>query len=795
MRALLADLRFACRRLGKAPGFTAATITMLALGIALSVAMFSVISNVVLAGLPFPGGDRVVAVNGEHVERQASGGLTPAEALRLTEADAPFEHFGYYGWGGMTVFDDAARPRELTVVNVGPGFFAALGMQPLHGRPFTSADFDAEAAVTVLSYDEWQRQFGADPAAIGQRIDTSYGALEVIGVMPPAFAMPSSDVGAWRPYPASAFKPDQPWHWNARFLNGVALLPQGGDVGTALESISAGLREQFRLDGGWRLRTTPLLELIIGNSRGVLWGAFAMALLVLLIGCANVAILVDARQVAQHHEQALVQALGASRMRVFRVLLMEIGLLGLVAAVLGVLLAWGGVDLLRELAQGSVPRASAIAIAPSVLGFALLLGLLLPFLAAAAGSLRLRGEASEAMRGGGKGMLGRAGRQSRTLPALGVALSTISLIAASALLLSLVRLQQVDPGFHSDNVHALQMFRDASPVQAWQFGEQLQERLQALPGVEQVAITSVAPLSIIGGYTIDIKLPDNAQPEPYQIGVRRVSAGYLDLLGIPLLAGRGIEAGDRAGSEAVAVINRELARRLFGDSPALDRIVELPLGNGPRVAYRVVGVVEDIRNDGLRAAPAPELLLSYARDPWVGMTFLVRSSKPLPGLELQIADALWQLDPREGITRQFTLAGELDNQLRAARFFARTIGAFAIAALLLAALGVYAVATLQQQRRIGEFGLRLAIGAKPLTLAAQILRDSAKTVAVGIVLGLFGAWAALQLLRTQLYGLEHGHASVIVLGVGALLLTALVATLLPAWRAARVDPMRALRWE
>ncbi len=795
MRALLSDLRFACRRLGTAPGFTTATITMLALGMALSLLMFSVLNNVILAGLPFPGGDRVVAVRSENVERQASGGLTPAEALRLAEGDAPFEQFGYYGWGGLTVFDDAARPREITIVNVGPGFFSALGIQPLHGRPFGNADYEAEAAVTVLSHAEWQRQFGGDPAAIGRRIDTSGGPIEVVGVMPPEFAMPSADVAAWRPYPRSAFMTDQAWHWNARFLSGVALLPEGRDISDALESISAGLREQFRLEDGWRLRTMPLLELIIGKSGGVLWGAFAMALLVLLIGCANVAILVDARQVAQRHEQALVQALGASRLRVFRVLLLEISLLGLAAAVFGLLLAWAGIDFLRDLAQGSVPRAGAITIAPSVLGFALLISLTLPFLAAAAGSLRLHGEAAEVMRSGGKGMTGRSKRQKRALPALGVALSTISLVAASALLLSLVRLQQVNPGFRSDNVHALQMFRDAAPAEAWQFGEQLLERLQALPGVEEVAITSVAPLSLIGGFSVDVKLPESDQPEAYQVGVRRVSPGYLDVLDIPMLAGRGIETGDRAGSEAVAVVNRELARRLFGDGPALNRVLELPLGNGPRVPYRVVGVMEDIRNDGLRAPPAPELLLSYARDPWIGMTFLVRSSKSLPGLDQQIADSLWQLDPREGITRQFTLGGELATQLRSARFFARTIGAFAGSALLLAALGVYAVAALEQQRRIGEFGLRLAIGASPLALGTRILRDSTKTVAAGVALGLFGAWAALRLLSAQLFGLEHGHASVIALGVALLWIAAFVAALLPAWRAARVDPMQALRWQ
>lgn len=790
------DLRFALRRLRRSPGFSVATLLMLALGIALSVGMYTVVRGVLLASLPFPDADRVVEVAATNPRQAiASSGLTPAEAVRLAQPDGPFAAFGYYAWGGLSVYD-GEHPREFSLAIVSPGFFPTLGVAPQLGRWFEAEDFADGADTVVLSHAEWQRLLGGDPAALGRRIDTSDGPMTVIGVMPPAFATPADSIGAWRPLAGDRFVADKPWFRFARFVNAVARLPSGTPpalVGEQLERIAAELRAKHGLpDEGWRPQATPMLDALVGDLRGVLWSAFAIALLVLVIGCANVAIMLDARQVAQRHEQAVAQALGASRTRLYRVLLIEIGLLALAAAAIGSLLAAQGIAWLRALAADVLPRVDAIVLDRGALAFALALAVLLPFVAALAGSLRLRGDGSDAIRSGGRGLVDGSGRRQRLLPMLGVALSTVSLVAAAALLLSLDRLQRVDPGFRSEHVHTLQLFRDGGPEAARQLAAPLLERLRALPGVEQAALTTVAPLARHGGFQVDLQVPGRAQPEAFQIGLRRVSPDYLALLGIPLLAGRGIEAGDGPGSEPVAVISQELARRVFGEASALGQTIGLPLGQGERIQYRVVGVMADIRNDGLRAPPAPELLVAFDRDPYLGMTFLVRSAQPLPGLAALMADALWQIDPREAISEQSTLADTLAEQSATVRFFARTIGGFALAALLLAALGVYAVAALQQQRRVGEFGLRLAIGARPVSLALQVLRDCLGPVGAGIALGLLGAWLALRLLEAQLFGLE-GASAAVVPGVTLLALCALFAALLPAWRAARVTPMQALR--
>lgn len=793
--AILIELRHALHRLRRAPGYSLAVLAMLALGIAISVVMFGTLQGV-LGALPFSQSGELLVVEVEHPERGVrQGNLTPAEALRLQDADAPFARFGFYVWGGLTVYRDE-RPREFNMANVSTGFFPTLGMPPLHGRWFNEEDFERSSDSVILSHAEWQRLFGGDPAAIGRTLDTGAGPLRVVGVMPSEFAVPSSSIGAWRALPRDAYPADEPWVWNARFVNGLARLDPAlsAELTEArLAAISSELAQRYALpEPPAQLRPRPLLNTIVGDLRGVLWGAFVVALLVLLIACANVAILVDGRQLGRRHEQAVVQALGADRARLYRSQLLEVALLALAAVALGLLLAVFGIEQLRELARGSVPRVDAIAVDHPVLAFAALLGFAAPLFAALAGALRPRAAAVDAVRAGGRGLVGRS-QQRGWLPMIGAGLSTVSLIAASALLFSLWKLQAVDTGIEHARVHALQLFHSGDADELRDFASRMSERLAQIPGVERVAITSAAPLSVVGGFRSDVKLPERDEAEPFQLNLRRVTAEYLDLLDIALVAGRGIESNDRAGSEPVAVINQTLARRLFGDGEALGRVVQLPIRNGPRKDVRIVGVIEDTLNSGLRAGVGPELLLPLSMEPTVGMTFLVRSNESIGNYERQFTDALFEVDPREASTRIYALSDDVAAELASARFFARTVGAFALAALLLAAIGVYAVASLRQQQRTSEFGLRLAIGARPGVLLRQVLHEGLRPVLGGVILGSIAAFAALRLLRSQLYGVEGMQLSVVASGIGLLLLAAFIAALLPAARAARIEPMQALR--
>jgi predicted permease len=791
------DLRVAVRRLAHAPGFTFASIAMLALGIGISVAMYCTLDGVLLRGLPFPHSDRIVLVSAEdRAQGIADAQMNTMEAERLAAGTPGFDALAYYWWSGVTVIADG-RAREITTHMVGTGYFATLGVEPLLGRALRDDDVREDRAVAVLSHAEWLRHFGGDARVIGRRLDlVDEAPLEVVGVMPASMEVFSGDAGLWRPL-STRLLPSDAAQRRHRALFMLGRLGDGVSVAQADAALAAqfdALREQDSTDrAGWSARAKSLLDTLVGDARAALWGAFALAVLVLLIAASNVAILLDARQTARRHEQAVVLALGASHRRVRQGLLLELALLTGIASALGVLIAYAGIEWLRELARNSIPRVDGIAMDWRVVGFAVLIGVLVPLVATLAGALRVHAVAAEAIRAGGRGMIGSRGSK-RVLPAMAMGLSTVSLVAALTLAGGLWRLQQVDPGFHADRVEVLQFFRGGNEAFI-PFTVQMLERLRAIPGVRDAALTSAPPLSGIGSASIDVAVVGRAEGESVQAGLRRVSSGYRALLGTRLLAGRDFDDGDRRGAEAVAILNASAARRAFADASPLGQVISLPIGGGERVACRVVGVVDDILNEGLRAAPAPEVLVPFAQQPRNAMSFLVRSDTG-GGVAAQMADVLHTLDPRQAITRQYALAEPLVEELRPARFFAGTVAAFAAVALLLAVLGAYAVASLQQRGRIGEYGLRLAVGARPHRLAMHVLRDSLATSAIGIGIGAIGVVMVLRALDLGVVGVATGFAlTPLVVGSAAMVLAALVAAVLPALRAARVAPMQALRGE
>ena len=798
---MIADFRFALRALSRSPLFALASISMLAFGIGLSVAMVGTVSGVLLRGLPFPDSGRLVMLNAssatQHVE---NANITAVEAQQLASGTPGFDALAYFTYWSDTVEVDGQRPRDVTKQKDSADFFRTLDMKPLLGRVLDAQDVRGNRALAVISFDEWQRSFGGDSNVIGRSLHIAGTAsMEVIGVMPKAFEVFAGDTGIWRPFAETDIPTDGARQLNQRYLLMVARLHDGVSMPqaiAALDSQAASIRAMHGLaQSDWKFEPRPMLDLLVGDVRPALWGALTLAVLILLIAAANVAILIDGRQTARRHQQAVMQAIGASRRRVWRGLLAELLVIAGIASVLGIGLAWFGIGVLREFARGNVPRVDGITLDWGVVAIALLLGLAMPLVALVSGALRVKADASEAIRSGARSVLGQR-HQRRLLPAVAMALSTMSLIASLGFAAVLWQLKRVDPGFSATYVHALQIFR-GTPSSEWNtFAERMQTQLSAIPGVHDVALTSSAPLSVIGPNRIDLQVVGRSEAEPMQVAFRRVSSGYRSLLDIPLLAGRDFSVDDRVGSEPVAIINHATAKRLFGDASPLGQQVRLPLQQGELVSCRIVGVVGDIRNDGLRMPASPEVLVPFAQAPNVAMTFLVRGDHDIASIDQQMADALGATDPQQAITRQFALVDDLAAQLAPARFFARTVGGFALAALLLAMLGVYAVASLQQQRRVGEFGLRLAIGASPSALALAILRDSIKGSALGVVCGLLAAALAMRLLESQWSGIEQVSQWLLVaFGLLAMTLAAVLSALLPAWRAAHLHPMVALRNE
>jgi predicted permease len=666
-------------------------------------------------------------------------------------------------------------------------------MQPAHGAWFAPEDHVPRSGQVMLSYDEATRLFGQAAAAVGKLIDTSEGRLRGVGVMPRAFDYPAPSIGAW--LARGPYRADAPSFRVARIVEGIGRLKPGLDA-TAAHAQLATMIDAKEDQDGWRLTCVGLLDDIVGELRGTLWVAFAIGLLVLLIALVNVAILFDARQTERAHEQALAQALGAAPTRLRRARWLEAAALAVLGVMQGAIAAWAGMNTVRELARDSLPRVDAIALDPVVLAFAAVLGLLTPFAVSLLSAWRPRASMPLALRGAGRGLIGGGAGWRAWLPALAIAFSTLSLIIASAFTLSLMRLRSVDPGFDPKSVRALQFFSTGAPETLDSRARELQDRLAAVPGVDAVAVTTAAPYSRNGWAQVDLTIAGRADVEPYQAALRRVGPGYHELLGIPLLAGRDISAEDRAEGEPVAVISRELAHRSFGDASPLGRSIRLAAFPAPERDYRIVGVVDDTRNLSLRDAAEPEVLIAFAQQPWAGMTFLVRTREGIAVTDAQLAAPIWSIDPRQSITRQFRLSDDIDAQLTTTRFFSRTVGLFAGCAIVLAAFGVYAVAALDQRRRVREFGLRVAVGARPARLGLTVLREGAVTVIVGIGLGLVGAWAALRFVEAQMYQVDAWQRGGLMLaGVVAIAVASLLALTLPAWRAVRIDPMVALRDE
>jgi predicted permease len=793
---MLTELRQATRRLLASPGYGLGVFLTLAVGLALSVGMYTVLNGVILNGLPYPGGERVVEITGRNDRQDEIGTpLTAAEALAIEDSPV-FEQAGWFIWGGMTVWD-GERPREITVNHVSADFFAALGVPPRVGRWIGADDLGKEPRAVVLSDREWDRLANRDPGIVGQPLELVNGTVIVIGVMPPEFAFPAGDVGLWHAAdPGRMGSADD--FVNARYLHGVGKLAAGTGAERAaleLEALAAQLRGTHGLaDSGWRLQTISLLDQAVGDVRGVLAGVFVVSLVVLAIACANVGSLLAARLAAREHELAILQALGATSSRVWRGLLLELLLLALLSSLAALLLLVVGLEAFRAFAAGILPRAEDIVLDPTVPVFAAGAALLCSLAIAVPFGLRLRRRMAGNLRASGKGGGARGGTL-QALPVTGLAMATTALIAGAAVLLSLERLRAVDPGFRVGEMYAVQVFHGGGPEEWRRFAEAVRNRMAALPGVAGVAMTTVPPLANMGNFVVDVQVPGREQPGSLQTALHRVSADYLSVLEQPLVAGRDFASTDNAAAAKVAIVNDAFARRVFGGIDVIGRHIELPLGNGPREPFRIVGVAAATRNAGLRNPPDPEILVPFVQAPWVGMTFLAKAPQAGDGLLSRLQEAVWQVDPREAITRASRLEDDLDAQLALIIFFTRLLGGFALLALLLAAFGTYSVIAFLQRRQTRETGVRLALGAEPTAVAGRVLRQGAALALIAGLAGSLAAIAVLRLLGTQLFGIGATSPALYAVGVGGVLLAALLASVMPALRALRVNPMEALRYE
>ena len=814
---MLQDIRFAVRALAGRPAFTAVAISTLALGIGANVGIFSVVRAVLLRPLAFPDPDRLVKIVGLDKREGVPSNLSPADFLDFEREASAFARLGAHGWVGY--FTVAGRNREaerVGGVNVTGGFFPTLGVQPSAGRLFT-ADEDRPGGprVVVLGHGFWQRRYGGDPGVVGRTVLLNARPATVVGVLPADYRHiepnPEREADVFVPYQFDRANANRGGH----FIRAVGRLKPGVGVAEAraqLEAVAARLERQYPRDNtGQGVLASPLLDAMVEKSRPALLLLSSAAGVVLLVACANLANLLLASGSRRGRELAIRGALGAGRGRILRQLLTESLTLSAAGGLAGVALAFWIARGLTVLGDSGVPRADAAVLDLPVLAFAVALavvtGVVFGFVPALHLSrARVQGALTE---GGRTGTAGRGGRRIRDL-LIGseVALSIVLLVAAGLLLRSFLALQAVDAGFAREEVLTMQV---AVPTAVYEEGEQIPfyerliERVRALPGVRAAGATNILPLS--GNYdSRGIQIEDRPAPagQAPSVQSRSVTPGYFDAMGIPLLRGRGFDARDAAGSPPVVLVSDAMARRYWPDEDPVGKRITFNSGipedeqqevGGPG-SREVIGVVGDVKHLGLDEEVTPFFYTPHAQQPSYHTMTLVLRAAPAPAtLASAVRHELAEMDPNVPLSEVWTLDAVLGRVTAAPRLRTLLVGSFAALALLLALVGVYGVVGYLVSQRTREIGVRLALGARGREVLAMLVQQGMRPVLAGVVAGVLGAMMASRLLAGLLFGVEPTDAATYAGAALTLAVAALAATVVPAARATRIDPVVALRSE
>jgi putative ABC transport system permease protein len=797
------DSRFALRAMRKRSGLAAVVILTLALGIGVNTAIFSIVNAVLLRPLPYEDAERLVLFKASEANKESNSFSYP-DIKDLRERQQSFTQLAAIRSGGWTL-TEAGDAERLPGARVSAEFFPMLGIKPVAGRVFSpEEDRPGAARVVMLHYSLWQRRFGGDPDIVGRQLTLNGAAHTVIGVLPPEFHFFPVEISIAEMYGTLAHEGDRLNRRESRFLaiigkrkDGVTLPRAQADV----SAIATRLAEQFPLTNAKRvMKLVDLREQVIGNVRLALWVLLGSVLCVLLIACANAANLLLTAAAARQKEMAVRAALGASRMRVLRLLLTESLFLAAGGGVCGLLLAQWTIRLLALLKPEGLPRLSEINLDGRVLLFtgAVVALTSLVFGLAPAWQATKFNLSATLKEGGRSGAGPGSARLRRGLVVAEVALAFVLLVGAGLLLNSFARLMQVDLGFNPQNVLkltvALPATQYAGDAQKIAFMERALERLKALPGVEAAAAANVTPLT---GYAANLPFDIENRPpalpgEQPNAEYRAVSADYFRALGMRLRRGRLFTEQDVKQTRA-AVINEELARHYWPNEDPLGKRLRLARADEPW--REVIGVVGDIKQTAVEAAPLPELYEPTLRNAAGFYDIVVRSSVSPESLTQAARAEFRALDPNLPLFTIRTLAVTVQLNLARQRFAMQLLGAFALLALALAAIGLYGVLSYAVSQRTREIGLRMALGARAGDVIRMTLKESMRLVMIGAGLGFALSLAAGRVMTNLLYGVTATDPLTIACALALLGAVSLSACWLPARRAAKADPMAALRAE
>ena len=804
MERLLQDIRYGLRMLRKSPGFTLVAVIALALSIASTTAIFSVVDTVLLHPLPYPDANRILSVS-ESQRSTGEGGGPPSPANYL-DWQAQNHVFSYMaasrGWPVNLAGGDRAERVRGTMTSA--EFFPLFGGHPILGRALLPDDNKpGNDHVVVLGYGLWKRRFGSDRSLVGRNITLNGEPYTVAGVMPPNFS-PDQYGELWLPspwgVPALPLRPDQnprPVR-DAHYMDAWARLKPGVTLQQArdeMNAIASRLEKQYpdsNNDAGVGL--ISMQDNMVSDIRPVLLVLLAAVVFVLLIGCTNVANLLLARATTRSREVSIRAALGADRWRLVRQLLTESILLALMGGALGVLLAAWAVPVLLAMSPPDIRDFTQIGINRDVLGFSIAVSLLSGVLFGLAPALQSsRVNLNDSLKEGERGSTGAHGRTRSALVVAEVGLSLILLVGAGLLVKSFVRLMQVDPGFDSNRllVFNVGLPPSTTPPQQDDFYRQVVERLQALPGVQSAGAVSRLPLAG-GNSDRSFQLPGGNKS--YQADIRVSTPTYFQTMGIPLLKGRGLTEQDAHSTVQVAVVNETLGRNVF---PGQDPIGKYIVNFGPlKDKLQIVGVVGNVRHVGLETNPRPEVYLSFGQAHWPSVFMVVRSktSDPL-ALTSAAQNAVANVNKDIPLANLRTMQDVIAVSVMQRKFAMLLLSIFAGLAMLLAAIGLYGVMSYTVSQRTHEIGIRMALGAGKADVLRLIVGQGMTTVAFGVALGTLASLALPRLMSGLLFGVGARDPFIFAVVAGLLGGVALAANYIPARKATKVDPMVALRYE
>ncbi len=815
MNGIFQDVRYALRQLWKSPGFTAAAVLTLALGIGANTAIFSVIEAVILRPLPYRDTNRLINIR--DLQDPQEGGFLFKDYQNLRAESTTLEDSAIYyrdsGFSQVTL-TDANEPRLAQGAYVSANFFPLMGVTPELGRTFTSREDAQKERVVILSHGLWAREFGASLSAIGGNLRINGVNSRIIGVMPETFQFPASDQQFWAPLTTNPHWDDPSllvkdphrsrgfyarWQIVSRLKPGVSMEQAGTELGTLFRQFEQSDPDANR---GAGIRIAPVRVELNSKTRLALSVLFAAVLFVLLIACVNVANLVLARGSARQSEISLRISLGAGRSRVVRQLFTESILLALFSGVVGSYLAYLGLHAALAWVPAGIPRLEQMRLDGGVLSFTLAASIIAAVLFGLFPAWRISGMSES---------LHLAGRASARSQRLGIsrniliiaefALTVVLLIGAGLLAHSYLRVEAVDLGFDPAHVFTLHIQSNNSSSARNAFFEGIDERLRTLPGVQ--AVGAIDGLFETGDHTnLGLRDIEGRSPEPKQLWTplqwNSVRGAFFQAMGIRLLQGRYFGIADTPNAPLVAIIDESAAHRYWPKENPLGKRFR---GQDPRGKnddwITVVGVVSDARRSGPEQSPIPHIYQPYTQaiDGDRTSDLVVRGHGDSRELPASIHRLAHELAPSAVLSPVTTMEDQLSEQLAPRRFQTLLLAAFGMAALLLASLGIYGMLSYSMAQRTHEIGVRMALGAQQKQVVSLVVREGTKYAAIGLAIGIVGAAALTKFMASLLFGTTSTDPATFLLVAVVLMLVALFACYIPARRAAKVDPMVALRYE